>query len=83
MDQDKNLVGYNVEYRYEDLVFTRTETREYHVGFVIYISNLDKWRAKFRDDPHEAPSTVFDSVDEARSYLIQRYEQTVFGKKVE
>lgn len=82
-DKDGNLIGYGVSYDLEPDTpgfLTRTDTRKYHVGFIKHVSETGTWRPRYRDASCDEESPEFATIDEARSYLVQRYEKTVYGK---
>lgn len=76
-DKDGNLIGYEVSYDLEPdtpCFLTRTDTRKYHVGFIKHVAETEGWRPRYRDASCDEESPEFATIDEARSYLVQRYE---------
>lgn len=76
MDKDVNLIAYDVTYEVEPgsvCILTRTETRRHHVGLMRYVKDTEQWEARYRFEESGDPSE-FPTIDEARSYLVQRYE---------
>lgn len=85
MDKDENLTAYDVTYGLtpgNPSTMTRTDMREWTVGLIKYVKDSGRWKARFRDDLRDGCDGYeeFATIDEARSYLVRRYEETVYGE---